>query len=58
LDASGAPPQRITGKRLHIVTLRLTREELDLLRRQAASYGSMSELIRSRVFKAVEGDEA
>jgi hypothetical protein len=36
------------------VTLRLTRGELDLLRRQAASYGSMSELIRSRVFKAVE----
>jgi hypothetical protein len=55
LDASGAPPQRITGKRLHIVTLRLTKEELDLLRRQAASYGSMSELIRSKVFKAVEG---
>jgi hypothetical protein len=55
LDASRAPPQRITGKRLHIVTLRLTKEELDLLRRQAASYGSMSELIRSKVFKAVEG---
>jgi hypothetical protein len=54
LDASRAPPQRITGKRLHIVTLRLTREELDLLRRQAASYGSVSELIRSKVFKAVE----
>jgi hypothetical protein len=40
------------------VTLRLTREELDLLRQQAASYGSMSELIRSKVFKAAEGGEA
>jgi hypothetical protein len=58
LDASRTPPQRITGKRLHIVTLRLSREELGLLRRQAASYGSISELIRSRVFKAVEEDEA
>jgi hypothetical protein len=58
LDASRAPLQRITGKRLHVVTLRLTREELNLLRRQAASYGSMSELIRSKVFRAVEEDEA
>jgi hypothetical protein len=58
LGTSRAPLQRITGKRLHVVTLRLTREELDLLRRQAAPYGSISELIRSKAFKAVEGDEA